>query len=201
MDVKKLPFGKLFSGENRLRLIVGLGILGMALILLSQMLGDSGEERPTDTATADFTSEQYIADMEAKLQNLITGIEGVGRAKVMVTLESGVENVYLQEEKRSADTSREGDSAAEVSARVYSKENVEQKYILVDQNGKKQPVLLTQLQPKIQGVIIVCEGAGSIRVQQNLINVVTTALNVPSTRVCVVKIDSGEITNMQEEAQ
>ena len=54
--------------------------------------------------------------------------------------------------------------------------------------GKKEALVLTQLEPKIQGVVIVCEGAGNIRVEADLTNVVTTALNIPSTRVCVVKI-------------
>lgn len=183
----------LLSGDKRVRLIVALGLLGMALILLSQFLssGSSGQ-RDVDTATADFVSEQYIADLESKLTTLITGMKGVGRARVMVTLESGVQYIYAQEEKRNTDFTREQGETAEVAGRVYEKENVEQKYILVDQNGTKQPVLQTELQPRVQGVVIVCDGADNVIVEQSLINVVTTALNIPSSRVCVVKIDSNE---------
>lgn len=178
----------LFSGDRKVKLIVVLGLLGMALILLSQFLGSGApEEKEVDRATADFVSEQYIADLEEKLTGLISGMEGVGRARVMVTLENGVEYVYAQEEKRDTDITREG--AVETSGRINERENVEQKYLLVDQNGRKQPLLKTELQPKIQGVVIVCEGAGNPRVQQDLTNVVTTALNISSNRVCVVKID------------
>ena len=200
MDQDKLAQGvkKFFSGDGKIRLIVILGLLGMALILLSQFFdGGSGKTKEVDTATAQFTSEEYIAELEGKLTALITGIDGVGEARVMVTLESGVEYIYAQEEKRNTDTTREG-GTTEVSCKVYEKENVEQKYILVDQNGKKQPLLQTELQPKIQGVVIVCEGADNVRVEQSLTNVVTTALNIPSTRVCVVKINT---QRMQEEAQ
>lgn len=200
MDKDKLAQGvkKFFSGDGKIRLIVILGLLGMALILLSQFFdGGSGKTKEVDTATAQFTSEEYIAELEGKLTALITGIDGVGEARVMVTLESGVEYIYAQEEKRNTDTTLEG-GTTEVSGKVYEKENVEQKYILVDQNGKKQPLLQTELQPKIQGVVIVCEGADNVRVEQSLTNVVTTALNIPSTRVCVVKINT---QRMQEEAQ
>lgn len=191
MDTAKLSekAKTLLSGEGKLRLIVVLGLVGMALILASQFLGGSKTRAPDiDTTTALYTSEAYITEMETKLTSLITGMEGVGEARVMVTLESGVEYVYAKEEKRNVDKTQEG-GAAEVSGKVYEKENVEQKYILVEnQTGKKQPLLQTERQPRIQGVIIVCEGAGSAKVQQNLINVVTTALNIPTTRVCVVKI-------------
>lgn len=177
---------KLLGGDWKLKLIVALGLVGMALILISQFVETKSTE--PDASTAQFTSEQYIADLETKLTALIIGMEGVGEARVMVTLQNGVEYIYAQEEKRNTDTTREGGSAA-ASLRVNEKENVEQKYILIDQNGKKQPLLQTELQPKIQGVVIVCEGADNILVEQNLINVVTTALNVPSNRVCVVKIE------------
>lgn len=180
---------RLTGGDRKLKLIVALGLLGMALILLSQFVGPgSGKVEQPDTSTAEFVSETYIADLEAKLTSLITGIEGVGEARVMVTLESGIEYVYAQEEKRNTDLTREGEATE--AAKIYEKENVEQKYILVDQNGKKQPLLKTQLQPKVQGVVIACEGADEILVENSLINVVTTALNIPTTRVCVVKIES-----------
>lgn len=190
MDLGKAlgGFRQLFAGEKKIKIIVFLGLLGMALILLSQFFG-GGNPAPKeiDTSTAVFTSEQYIVDLEAKLTNLITGMEGVGEARVMVTLQSGVEYVYAQEEKRNVDKTQ--DSDAQAVGRIYEKENVEQKYILVENSGgKKQPLLQTQLEPKVQGVVIVCDGADNVRVEQNLINVVTTALNIPSTRVCVVKI-------------
>ena len=46
---------------------------------------------------------------------------------------------------------------------------------------------------------MVCQGAEDVRVQTDLINVVTTALNIPSTRVCVVKIESNEYSEQEEE--
>lgn len=185
-------FGKLkafFSKDLRLKLIVLVGLLGMALILLSQLMSrEKPPQRPMDEATASFTAEDYIEGLESKLQELVTGIEGVGRAEVMVTLESGVEYVYAQEEKRNTDTIR-GQGEEQEVFKVSQKENVEQKYIIVEtEYGKRQALVLTELQPRIQGVVIVCEGADDIRVQEKLTSVVTTALGISSTRVCVVKI-------------
>lgn len=195
---------KLLSGDNRIRLLVIAGILGMVLIFLSSYFEkDKNKETPDEfpqSPSAVYTSEQYIEEMEQKLTSLITGIKGVGQARVMVTLEAGVEYVYVQEEKRNTDLTREN-GTTEVSGKVYEKENVEQKYILVEgADGKKQPLLKTELQPKIQGVVIVCEGADDILVQNSLINVATTALNIPSTRVCVVQIDKNTLA-LQEEAE
>ena len=193
LDVAKLRerAKNIFKGDARTRIIVILGLIGMVLILVSQFTGGGGsaaKSKIPDTQTAEFTSEMYIRDLEAKLQSLITGMEGVGKARVMITLQNGAEKVYAQEEKRNIDKTQEATDAQTVG-KIYQKENVEQKYILVDSEyGKKEALVLTQLEPKIQGVVIVCEGAGNIRVEADLTNVVTTALNIPSTRVCVVKI-------------
>ena len=166
-----------------------MGLAGMALILISQFTGKSKEsQKPADTNTAEFTVEQYTKGVEERLTGLITSIDGVGRAQVMVTLQSTAETVYAQEEKRTTDKTQDP-SGTERVGRTNQKENVEQKYILVDSEyGRRQALVVTQLQPKIQGVVIACEGADNVRVEQRLIHVVTTALGIPSTRVCVVKI-------------
>ena len=49
-------------------------------------------------------------------------------------------------------------------------------------------MLKTERLPKIQGVVVVCEGAGSMTVQQRVTEVVATALDIPYTKVCVTKI-------------
>ncbi|MGI6403948.1 MAG: hypothetical protein ACOX0K_07035 [Oscillospiraceae bacterium] len=191
MDASKLfrAWKNFFSKDLRLKIIVLLGLIGMLMILISQFVsrGNTAPQKPPDEATASFTSEQYVAALEDKLQKLVSDIDKVGRAQVMITLESGVEYVYAQEEKRNTDTTREpGEDAAIL---VNQKENVEQKYILVEtEYGKREALVLTQRQPKVQGVVVVCEGADDIRVQEKLISVITTALGIPSTRVCVVKI-------------
>ena len=180
---------RLLSGDLKVRLIMAVGILGMALILLSQFTGTgSGPAAPPpETRSAEFTNEEYIRHLEQRLQALISEIDGVGRNKVMITLESGVQYVYAQEERRSTDTVREGGSAQQVGGRVH--ESIEQRFILVDTEfGRREALVLTRRPPRVQGVVIVCEGADDILVQQKLISVVTTALGIPSTRVSVVKI-------------
>lgn len=80
----------------------------------------------------------------------------MGEAQVWVTLESGVEYVYLQEEVRNTDTTKDYDEEGVKTLR--EKDNSEQKYILVNKNGKEQPLIQKQLEPTVQGVVIVCEG-------------------------------------------
>ena len=47
--------------------------------------------------------------------------------------------------------------------------------------------LVTEILPKIRGVVVVCDGGDDIAVCERVTEVVTTALNIPQRRVCVTK--------------
>lgn len=44
------------------------------------------------------------------------------------------------------------------------------------------------LEAKVQGVVVVCEGADDIVVEQQVVDAVATALNIPTSKVCVTKM-------------
>ena len=52
----------------------------------------------------------------------------------------------------------------------------------------KQALVVTEVQPTIKGVGVVCQGGDIPAVQQRIISAVTTALAVNSTRVCVAPL-------------
>ncbi len=176
-----------FKGKHSRTLLFG-GIAGMALIVLSTVIQTGGSNKPNPSVGAgQLTSQEYVAQLEDRLTGIVGSIEGVGRCQVMVTAESGVEYVYAVEETQNVNrtNSYNGDEVA----RETQQENTEQKYIVVDAgNGKKEALVKTERQPAIQGVVIVCEGAGSMVVQERVTQVVTTALGIPYNKVCVTKL-------------
>lgn len=178
---------EVFRGQKS-RVLLFVGIAGMCLILLSTILPvGTAKKNPALGSTAQLTSEQYIAQLEERLSGIIGSIEGVGRCEVMVTAENGVEYVYAIEESQNVNqtNSYEGDEVKKQT----QQQNTEQKYIVVDAgSGKKEALLKTQRQPTIQGVVVVCEGAGSMVVQERVTQVVTTALGISYNKVCVTKI-------------
>lgn len=176
-----------FKGKHS-RTLLFVGIAGMALIFLPTVIQTGGSNKPNPSVGAgQLTSQEYVAQLEDRLTGIVGSIEGVGRCQVMVTAESGVEYVYAVEETQNVNrtNSYNGDEVA----RETQQENTEQKYIVVDAgNGKKEALVKTERQPAIQGVVIVCEGAGSMVVQERVTQVVTTALGIPYNKVCVTKL-------------
>jgi stage III sporulation protein AG len=84
-------FLKLKNDKNFIRLIFIIGIVGILLIFCSTLFtGESKEE-----ASASLT--EYEEKQEERIEDLINQIEGVGNAKVMVTMESSGEQVYTND--------------------------------------------------------------------------------------------------------
>ncbi len=90
---------KLKNSKNfYLYLAIGLAVL-IAIIYFSSLLKPAQDSSTNnDTTSANLTaSEEYVASLENKLENVISQIEGTGNAKVTITLEKGFEYVYLKE--------------------------------------------------------------------------------------------------------
>ena len=75
---------KLNKREIALRGVVIAGLLGMGCILLS---GHTPQKQ--EPVQAGISAEDYRRTLEEQLTSLLSGMEGVGRAQVMVTLAGG----------------------------------------------------------------------------------------------------------------
>lgn len=164
------------------RAAVAAGLVGIALILLSELLPDRGgetEQTPL-SETAAFSAKAYTEELEQRLGAVVGGIAGAGRCRVMVTLENGVEYVYASEEKAGSDYSADGE-------RLSQTDDSESSVILIQTESGYEGLLVTEMQPTVKGVVVVCEGGGDETVRVRVSEAVSTVLNVTSKRVCVVE--------------
>ena len=117
--------------------------------------------------------------LEERLTAMVERIDGVGRCRVMVTLENGVKYVYASEEKTGRDHKLQGDTESQT-------DDSETTVILVQTDDGYEGLLVTELQPTVKGVVVVCEGGGDAAVQMRVKEALTAVLNVTERRVCVV---------------
>ena len=105
----------------------------------------------------------YRQQLEQQLSDLITQVEGAGKATVMVTLESGEETIYA------LDT-------------LSGQTQEQQTHVLLDDGTALAQTVCT---PRVCGVAVVCEGGGDVRVAARITELVGALLDVPSNRICV----------------
>lgn len=163
------------KGERGVRLVVILGVAGLALILLSSFFS-SDEEAPKEESVqtqADTSEElaQYCSQMEAQLVEILEQVDGVGTCQVMLRATSTAENVYVQNEETDAEDSR-----------IQEKRSV----VVISDSGGERALVQQVVSPQISGVIVVCSGASSSIVKERVSNAVQAVLDLPANRICIV---------------
>lgn len=177
MDTFKEKWSKIVHRKNGLFL---LGIAGILLIGFSGFFStDSNTEPVADSSYQ--TESDYQKKIEEQLTEVIGQVQGAGEVTVMLTLESGPETVYAQNEQSQTST-REDEEGT-----VQRDSSFQNEHILFDSGVGKQALVEEQLVPDIKGVAVVCSGGDDIAVIERITELVSVVLDLPSNRICVTK--------------
>lgn len=161
------------------KILIFVGLLGILLIFLSTLGGDSPESKKKGDDTSVFTVDEYRERLEEDISSVVGDITGSSKVSVVITLESGIKYSY-------ADT-REEISADKTSDQSLTTENeIKEGYITVkNSDGSEEALLITAEMPQVRGVAIVCEGGDNEVINEKIQNTVTAALNITSKRVYI----------------
>lgn len=161
--------------DKSTKLFLVLGLAGILLIGLSSLLeGDSqGEPHNETTYDVNAQTEKYKESIEKELSEMLSEISGVGKVRVMVTIESTTEYVYAEE-----------------LSKDNSGENVSYKnqYVILENSGEKEALVKKIIKPEICGVAVACEGGDDLKVSERIIKTVSAVLDISSTKICVVPL-------------
>lgn len=173
----------LAKDEKKVRCIVAAGLLGMLLILLGNFWPTESPGEKSEVLDSDSAS--FVSQTETRLREILSQVQGVGEVDVLVTLESGRKAVYAVNEKQTQEAvTTYADGAP---SREEETGGMEQSYLLVDSGGGKSPLVLTNAEPVIRGVVVVCGGAQSPVTREAVMDAVTTALGIGANQVCILK--------------
>lgn len=160
--------------DKKTKIIVAIGLIGLALIFASSIFDGKKENKTSDDYNC-VDYEEYAENLEHKLTDIVNSIEGAGECKVMITLENSAENVYATDVETKTDS---------------NSSNQKDKYVFYDSSNGESPVLIKEYLPKVQGVTVLCNGGDNIAVKEKIIQCVTSLFNIPTNRVSVSKIKS-----------
>ena len=119
-------------------------------------------------------------DMEARLASILSQMEGAGKVDVMITYATGPELVPAMDRNEMSTTTTEKDGTSTSQSQQIE---VQERPMTIDGPDGSEPMVLYQETPKIQGVIVIAEGASDIEVYMNLERAVMTILNIRADQV------------------
>lgn len=160
MAEKKSIISKIKSIKN-IELIVALFLCGIVILIFFSSFTQASTSKET---TQQLSFSQWNEQLEARLAETLSLIDKAGKVQVMITYESGVEQVYAYQ----IITQTNGTTVTETKQ-------------LVTNQGK--PVLLYELAPKIKGVVIVAEGAKIATVKQEIVRATQALLLIDKGKI------------------
>lgn len=131
----------------------------------------------------------YRRQLERQLEEALSYMEGVGKVKVMITIQSSAEQVVEKDNKNSRAGTTESDTEGGMR-NVNEMENEEITIYKEDEEGNQSPYVIKKILPGIEGVVVVAQGGGNSYVCKNITEVIQSLFNVEANRIKVVKMKS-----------
>ena len=153
-----------------------------------EKLQEGEQEKKAEAASLETGAKgvvSYEQQLEARLKELLSHVEGVGEVEVMIVLKSSEEKVWRVDRNTSYSSTQETDSNG--GTRDSRSQNVSEVTILSGGGEGEGPLLEKELRPEISGVVVSASGGGSPKVQAEISGAVEALFDVPSHKIKVLK--------------
>ncbi len=130
--------------------------------------------------------ENYVVAMEEKVEKILSSIDQVGRTEVVITLKSSSEKIVEKDTPVTRSNTDEQDSQG--GRRMVSSVDSGETTIYETESGKSSPYVVKTTSPQVEGVLVVCEGAGVGTVSKNITDAIEVLFGIEPHKIKVVKM-------------
>lgn len=160
----------------------------------TSLSGDGSQKEAAKTSAGTKTTEsmfkEYADYLEQRLTETLSRMSGVGKVEVMITLKSSCELVVEKEQPVKRSTTNESDSQG--GSRMVSQMESEENTVYRTEGSLSEPYVVKTLPPRIEGVVVVAEGAGNGEVNRTVVEIVQALFGVEAHKVRVVKMGTNK---------
>ncbi|MCI8584870.1 MAG: stage III sporulation protein AG [Lachnospiraceae bacterium] len=160
-------------GKDKLLILVLFGLL-LAVIAIpveEKKEESGGQEAASAKEQTESQSQSYEEQMEAKLQELLGAVEGVGEVKVMLTFEGSSE--------------KEVEKDVSLSGEDESQETVYEEH----SGSERTPYVTSEKNPKVAGVLVIAQGGGSSRIRQEILEAAQALFGIDAHKIKIMKME------------
>ncbi len=131
----------------------------------------------------------YAESLEHSLEELLGAMEGVGRVRVMVTLEGSALAVVEKDQSTVREGTTEVDSAGG-SRNTTDITQSEQTIYSGGQGSGGSPYVKQVLSPRVEGVVVCAQGGGSAGTIRNITEAIQALFGLEAHKIKIVKMIS-----------
>lgn len=145
--------------------------------------GFSGEEKGEKTLNTPkeeekFIISNYVAELEERLGLVLESIDGAGKVRIFLNMESGKEQILAEDIKTTTEENKDGED----EEKHYERETV---IVLSETDYGQNPHIIAEKLPQPSGVLVIAEGARSERIRMEIYEAVRAIFGLPAHRIKV----------------
>lgn len=141
-----------------------------------------------DAAGSSGETDSYVRLQEERLREVLQKVEGVGKAEVMITLQTSAEKVVEKDIPSTWQDVEESDSGG--GTRTTREESqTEETVYQEEEDGSRTPYVVKELEPRVEGVIVIAQGGGDAKVRQNILEAVQALFSVEAHKIKIMKME------------
>lgn len=188
------------NGNNKKKienLVVFAIILIITIIIINYVWNDGGKDNSKNRIDNEQSSYKQLAselkttnnsivtktDLEQKLEDILSKIDGVGKVNVLITYSQSSEIVAMFNEVTKTSSTQEEDS--EGGTRTVNETDLTKEVIYTEENGVNVPVTQKVINPTIEGAIVTAIGANNATVKTNIIQAVEAVTGLATHKIQV----------------
>ena len=177
------------AGMARLLICVAAGVFLLFLSIPVEKKEQKQEEQKiaSETTVENTELNAYIENLENKLKAVLSNVDGIGEVEVMITAKSSKEKVTLKDTPYSRKDTTETDSTGGTRENVEISSE-ESSVMKKAEDGSESPYITKEVQPEIEGVVVIAQGADQKKVETEINEAVVALFDVPSHKIKVMKM-------------
>ena len=181
------------NGNNKKKIenLVFLLVILIITVISINVIWNGDKKKEDDTSTESNTKQlaknnndtDNETTLESKLENILSKINGVGKADVMLTYTESTQMVPVYNKTEKKSNTDESDSGG--GTRKIEESDVSQEVVYEAENGKNVIATQKTISPKIEGAIITAEGASNPTIKTSIIQAVEAATGLSTHKIQV----------------
>ena len=140
----------------------------------------------SDKTLAKIEENQTSDDLEKKLEDILSSIEGVGDVKVLIKYSESSTVVAMYNETTSESTTQENDGGGG-NKNISESEN-KKEIVYTDVNGESKPITEKVVMPTIVGAIITAQGAKNANTKSSIVSAVEAVTGLAVHKIQVFEM-------------
>ena len=189
------------NNKKKIENLVFFVVILIATIVIINIIWNGDKDSSNDKGIQNDTSKQLANtntssievssntanELEIKLEEILSKIQGVGEVKVFINYSESSEMIPMYNENSKTSNTEETDTSG--GTRKIEETDSQKEIIYEESDGEKTVITQKIVEPQIEGAIITAKGAGSAEVKTSIIQAVEAVTGLATHKIQVFEMN------------